>query len=433
MTTAQDIAAMIQHWLETPVNGYLGSDYGQDLPSLLHNPFSDGGADAFIQKMKQDIPILQALPAGSVNIYTRDSSPDNREILIEVAGQVITVRGYRQQNHMGVSVIDGAATGEGVSEGTVLKGGIMGDDSLDIASTKGLLVGGYYLLTDGVDTRMIRVEEILTENRIRLSPELDRNWEAGATLTGSTFTQRNGNTVLGGVSAKDGGQWISRSINLGTDNGDRAVVVRRTLSDAKARLFFIDSRNPSWVEIQWEHCRSNNLDIPDGFGDYEYIVPMRGDGALRLQVVGGDMDINHIAALGTPTGLGGASNPDNRPPAPAINFPADGATDISETPSFSITPVIGEWESIQFDVKDSLGESIFTDVPTQKGTQYSLPAGHLLAGEEYKWLARVALSRISRASRRGMVGYGPMVRSFSFPPSRYFHFHTFDPVIPTRI
>jgi len=47
--SAQDIQAMVSHWLNTPPNGYLGSNYGADPQSLLQNPMSAGIGDAFIE------------------------------------------------------------------------------------------------------------------------------------------------------------------------------------------------------------------------------------------------------------------------------------------------------------------------------------------------------------------------------------------------
>ena len=53
MITAQDIQRMITHWLQTPPNGYLGSDYSGDAKSLLQKALHSGVADAFIEKMKK--------------------------------------------------------------------------------------------------------------------------------------------------------------------------------------------------------------------------------------------------------------------------------------------------------------------------------------------------------------------------------------------
>jgi len=91
--TGSDIQNMVRHWLNTPVSGYLGSDYGQDAKSMLQLPQADGAPEAFLQKMRLDVPVLQALPAGSLNLYGVPSLPDRLDLIVEVAGQAIQVPG----------------------------------------------------------------------------------------------------------------------------------------------------------------------------------------------------------------------------------------------------------------------------------------------------------------------------------------------------
>lgn len=87
--TATDIQEMVSHWLSTPVNGYLGSSYGADLPSLLFAPLTSGAADAFLAKLKADVPVLASLPAGAVDLYSIPEGPDKLRIYIDVLGTVI--------------------------------------------------------------------------------------------------------------------------------------------------------------------------------------------------------------------------------------------------------------------------------------------------------------------------------------------------------
>jgi hypothetical protein len=86
-----DIQSMIGHWLDTPVYGYLGSDYGQDVKALLQNPQAAGQADEFLAKLKADVPIVQIMPSGSVNLYGVQTPPDRLDLVLEVAGTAITV------------------------------------------------------------------------------------------------------------------------------------------------------------------------------------------------------------------------------------------------------------------------------------------------------------------------------------------------------
>ena len=92
--TGKDVQNMVRHWLKTPLNGYLGSDYGQDAKALLQLPMADtASVDAFLQKLRTDIAILLSVPADSLNVYAVDKDIDKKEIVIEVAGQAISLEG----------------------------------------------------------------------------------------------------------------------------------------------------------------------------------------------------------------------------------------------------------------------------------------------------------------------------------------------------
>jgi len=91
--TGTEIQDMVGHWLNTPCNAYFGSDYGQDLKSLLQRSQTDGRADEQIAKMRTDIPVLQILPSDSTNIYAVTSGVDRMDLIIEVAGSAFVVDG----------------------------------------------------------------------------------------------------------------------------------------------------------------------------------------------------------------------------------------------------------------------------------------------------------------------------------------------------
>lgn len=89
--TPQDIADDVTHWLGCPPNGYMGSDYGSDVKSLLMTPMSSPAADDLLTKMRLDIPLLSVAPPGTVTVSSSDVGFDRKAILIEVMGQVISV------------------------------------------------------------------------------------------------------------------------------------------------------------------------------------------------------------------------------------------------------------------------------------------------------------------------------------------------------
>ncbi|KVN83425.1 hypothetical protein [Burkholderia ubonensis] len=90
---ASDLVDMTTHWLSTPLNGYLGSSYGQIVTDMLQKPLASGLADATVAKLRADVPLLAALPPGSVNLYSVDDGPDKRNLFIEVAGEFVPVGG----------------------------------------------------------------------------------------------------------------------------------------------------------------------------------------------------------------------------------------------------------------------------------------------------------------------------------------------------
>jgi len=87
--TGDEIQRMVRHWLEVPENGYLGSSYGSNIRALLQRPqFGDRRrVDAFIAKLKRDVPVLQALPAGSVSLFAQPKGVDEMHIVLSVAGR----------------------------------------------------------------------------------------------------------------------------------------------------------------------------------------------------------------------------------------------------------------------------------------------------------------------------------------------------------
>lgn len=85
---------MVNHWLQTPPEGYLGSPYGADVKSLLQRPMGDQVAlNDFMSKMRVDLPVLSYLPAGSVSAWMEPAGADKVVLHVNVAGTLIKVGG----------------------------------------------------------------------------------------------------------------------------------------------------------------------------------------------------------------------------------------------------------------------------------------------------------------------------------------------------
>lgn len=91
--TGTEISEMVEHWLRTPAGSYLGSDYGNNAKDLLQRPQFEGAANGFVRKMREDIPILAALPDDAIAIYGQPVGVDRTEIVLEVAGRAYNLSG----------------------------------------------------------------------------------------------------------------------------------------------------------------------------------------------------------------------------------------------------------------------------------------------------------------------------------------------------
>lgn len=89
--TEQDILKMVQHWLNTPVNTYLGSDYGFDKHQLLFQPLDMHNADAVIAKLRKDVPVLDVLPTDAVNLFAIPIGPDKLQIFLQIGSLQINI------------------------------------------------------------------------------------------------------------------------------------------------------------------------------------------------------------------------------------------------------------------------------------------------------------------------------------------------------
>jgi hypothetical protein len=176
---------------------------------------------------------------------------------------------------------------------TAVTGGILGDDSLDVASTDGVIAGNYYVLSDGTDTAMIRVKNVLSTQRLRLYDSLDKHW------TSATVSQHNFviDATTSFATAPAGSMWMSKLINIGNKNGK--LVIRRSDNTAIVKAFYQAEGDSVWTETTPNNRITQVIDgVPAGFVDVEYQVPISENIRLRLEVSGEAVVIHHIVAFG---------------------------------------------------------------------------------------------------------------------------------------
>lgn len=97
MITVAHIKDMIVHWLATPVNGYFAQSYGCNIREQLLQELSSFTADKFIEKMKQDIPILQQLDSDQLAIIAQSNGFATVNVFIQLGNMLIEVGVGKQQ------------------------------------------------------------------------------------------------------------------------------------------------------------------------------------------------------------------------------------------------------------------------------------------------------------------------------------------------
>lgn len=102
MVTTEDVRSWVEHWLKTPVNGYFGSGYGADVAALLFAPLSDSRADAFLNKMKRDIPMLTMLNDNQLSIQAEQEGFEVKRLYIRI-GSILIDLGSPSANATGDS------------------------------------------------------------------------------------------------------------------------------------------------------------------------------------------------------------------------------------------------------------------------------------------------------------------------------------------
>lgn len=257
--------------------------------------------------------------------------------------------------------------------------GVAGDDSLDVAASGALKVNDYYVLTDPAAavpvSELVQVVSVLSGARVRLSANLKNTWGPTATLSRSSLTIQSAGKAVADV----GDIYLSKTINIGTDADGGAVVVRRSLGAGEFRLYYRDTYHSAWTECGWSYRRTGGQ-VPDGFGDFEYILPMRGEGSLRGDVVGSGMTISHLVALGQATGLGGFLNPALRPATPVMSSPVDLATNVTERPTLALASHSSPSGVAQAAVRFKLSKTADMSAPFHEsgelasGLSYQVPA-----------------------------------------------------------
>lgn len=97
-----DIQRMIEHWLHTKPNGYIGVSYGRELQALLFKPMTDDSANTLLEWMKADMPILKQLSDANLSVVSQDLGFDKKQFFIQIGTILIPIETQNLDNALGV-------------------------------------------------------------------------------------------------------------------------------------------------------------------------------------------------------------------------------------------------------------------------------------------------------------------------------------------
>lgn len=219
---------------------------------------------------------------------------------------------------------------------------VAGDDSVDISSTALVVTGREYIIDSGAGAVAITAGEVFSATRFKATAPIQVS-VVGATLRRTNWTMGSGQAAAG-----NGRVYLSRPLDLGVVDADKALVVRRGDNDAALSVLFRDATHAAWTSAPLTEARpavavalGASLAFEADWVDAEYRVPARGPFELMLIAAHGashhDLVVRHMVAVQARSGTlgGGASPPDDAvidggsfdepPPSPAVEV-IDGGT-----------------------------------------------------------------------------------------------------------
>ncbi len=83
---------MIEHWMATPPNGYIGVSYGRNPRQLLQQPLDENTADQYLGWMREDIPILKQISDSDLSIATEVINFDTKIHYIKIGNVLLPIQ-----------------------------------------------------------------------------------------------------------------------------------------------------------------------------------------------------------------------------------------------------------------------------------------------------------------------------------------------------
>lgn len=97
----EDIKRMIEHWLATPPNGYIGVSYGRNPRELLNKPMDEDTADTLLLWMREDMPILKQLSDNDLRVAHEDVNFETKQFYIQIGEILLPIKTETSEDVVG--------------------------------------------------------------------------------------------------------------------------------------------------------------------------------------------------------------------------------------------------------------------------------------------------------------------------------------------
>jgi hypothetical protein len=197
--------------------------------------------------------------------------------------------------------------------------------------------------------------------------------------------------MSGGATAEPGNEYVAKNIDLGADDADKSLVIRRDDTAMVLAVFFRDADHVEWTAVPWSWELAAAAPYPAGLLDVEYVIPARGAFDLKITVSGVAGYLDQLMLANQALDIGGYHHP---PETPSNVSPEDGADYVHDMPTLeggAYSHVLGTSQAgMQIQIfYDAALENLAHDSDVQPaGVSYSVPDTVLYDSSEYYWRIR---------------------------------------------
>ena len=255
---------------------------------------------------------------------------------------------------------------------------VAGDDSIDVESTAGLVVGASYVIFGNGTAETVVVAEKLTATRLKATANLTVTRDSGS-LARTDWTIHSGYAEASGNS-----RFYSKPLPTLRYWDDGILVVRRNSGDGELHISVRQVGSSQWHQAEFLESKTVDTRTRDQW----YRLPVGGTVEIRVHVLlgpsGENLRIGHLMLLTSPQA--GRADPVRQP---VITSPVSGATGVMETPTVTVDAYRSLYGLDQGGLRvrvyldEQMQSLVYSGTSTGATTSHQIAAGNLQTDRVY--------------------------------------------------